>query len=65
MEDALSGVIGKQAQHMLWPALGGLATGEFVCPPSYPDLDSAWHAYLSQTRRYCCGVRFFLCQAEI
>ncbi|EIE24595.1 Clc chloride channel [Coccomyxa subellipsoidea C-169] len=36
MEDASSGVIGKQAQHMLWPALGGLATG--VVALAYPEV---------------------------
>lgn len=27
MEDASSGTISLQAQHVLWPTLGGLATG--------------------------------------
>ncbi|KAK9909773.1 hypothetical protein WJX75_007259 [Coccomyxa subellipsoidea] len=36
MEDASSGVIGRQAQQVLWPALGGLATG--VVALAYPEV---------------------------
>ncbi|CAL8467610.1 g7148 [Coccomyxa elongata] len=36
LEDASSGVISMQAQHVLWPLLGGLATG--VVALAYPEV---------------------------